>query len=54
MLVVAYDSTLCKNPVILFENFEWNNLIFILAQHDGLYSNHIFSFSFIHDSSSYL
>src|SRR4051812_13714513 len=54
MLVAAYDSTLCKNPVMFFEKNEWINLIFILAQLAGLYSNHIFSCSFIHDSFFYL
>src|SRR3954469_878324 len=45
MLVITYDSTLCKNTVMLFESFEWINLMFILVQHDGLYSNHILACS---------
>ena len=32
LLVVAYDSTLCKNLVLFFENFEWINLFSILVQ----------------------
>ena len=44
MLVVAYDSTLCKNPMMLFEVFEWINLIFILFQQ----VQPIFGFYFIY------
>ena len=42
ILVVAYDSTLCKNLVLFFENFEWINLFFILVQPCDFYYNPIY------------
>ena len=41
MSVDAYNSTSCKNPVMIFEKFEWINLFFILVQFGDLYCNPI-------------
>ena len=54
MSVAAYDSIICKNPGMFFDNFEWINLIFILVQLDGLYSIHIIACSLALDYFSYL
>ena len=54
MSVAAYDSIICKDPMMFFENFEWINLIFILVHHDGLYSIPIIAYSLALDSFSYL
>ena len=42
MSVDAYNSTSCKNPVMIFEKFEWINLFCFLVQIGDLYCNHIF------------
>ena len=39
MSVDAYNSTLCKNPLVFFEKFEKIILIFILVQLSDLYGN---------------
>ena len=52
--VDAYNSTLCKNPVMFFEKFEWINLFFILAQFGDLNCNSILFCSGAHDPFSYL
>ena len=39
MLVVVCNSTLCKNPVVFFEKFEWINLFCFLVQFGFFYSN---------------
>ena len=53
-LVVVYNATLCKNPLVFFEKFEQIILIFILVQLDDLYYNHIWTCPFTHDSFSCL
>ena len=51
MLVVVYNSTLCKNPLVFFEKSEQTILIFILVQFGDLYCNHILSCPITHDFS---
>ena len=37
MSVDAYNYVLFKNPMMIFERFEWINLFFILVQFGDLY-----------------